>query len=71
MFVTYTLYSPAFDKIYIGYTSDLIDRYYSQNFLFTKGFTKNFRPWIVVYVESETQFKSQHFCSFIHSTITV
>ncbi len=51
MFVTYALFSPAFDKIYVGYTSDLIDRYYSHNFLSTKGFAKNFRPWIVVYVE--------------------
>ncbi|MEN9998810.1 MAG: hypothetical protein RI922_1800 [Bacteroidota bacterium] len=51
MFVTYALYSPTFDKIYIGFTSDLIDRYNSHNFLSTKGFTKNFRPWIVVYVE--------------------
>ena len=51
MYVTYALFSPAFDKIYIGYTSDLIDRYYSHNFLSTKGFTKNFRPWFVVYVE--------------------
>ena len=51
MFVTYALYSPEFNKIYVGYTSDLIDRYYSHNFLSTKGFTKNFRPWIVVFVE--------------------
>ncbi len=48
MFVTYVLFSPAFNKIYVGYTSDLIDRYNSHNFLSTKGFTKNFRPWIVV-----------------------
>jgi putative endonuclease len=51
MFVTYALFSPVYDKIYIGFTSDLIDRYNSHNFLSTKGFTKNFRPWIVVYVE--------------------
>lgn len=51
MFVTYALFSPVFNKIYVGYTSDLIDRYYSHNFLSTKGFTKNYRPWIVVYIE--------------------
>ena len=51
MFVTYALFSPAFNKIYVGCTSDLIDRYYSHNFLSTTGYTKNFRPWIVVYVE--------------------
>lgn len=48
MFVTYALFSPAFNKIYVGYTSDLIDRYNSHNFLSTKGFTKNFRLLIVV-----------------------
>jgi putative endonuclease len=51
MFVTYALYSANFNKIYIGYTSDLIDRFYSHNRLATKGFTTKFRPWIVVHVE--------------------
>ena len=50
-FVDYVLHSPKFDKIYVGYTSDLIDRYYSHNLLATKGFTVSFRPWRVVYVE--------------------
>jgi putative endonuclease len=51
MFVTYVLYSKAPDKIYIGYTSDLIDRFHSHNRFATKGFTTKFRPWTVVYVE--------------------
>ena len=51
MFVAYALYSPKFDKIYIGYTSDLVDRIKSHNFHSPKGFTKNFRPWIVIYVD--------------------
>ena len=51
MFVTYALYSQNFNKIYIGYTADLIDRFYSHNVLSTKGYTQNFRPWMVVYVE--------------------
>ena len=51
MFVTYALYSKKYNKIYIGYTTDLIDRFYSHNIHSTKGYTKNFRPWIVVYVE--------------------
>ena len=51
MFVTYVLYSEKFDKIYIGYTSDLIDRFNSHNYLSSKGFTSKFRPWIVIYVE--------------------
>lgn len=51
MFVTYALYSKKYNKIYIGYTTDLIDRFYSHNIHSTKGYTKNFSPWIVVYVE--------------------
>jgi len=51
MFVTYVLYSEKFDKIYIGYTVDLIDRFNSHNKLATKGFTIKFRPWKVVIVE--------------------
>jgi len=51
MFVVYVLHSQKFDKIYIGYTSDLIDRFKSHNTLSTKGFTANFRPWKVIYVE--------------------
>jgi len=51
MFVTYVLYSTTFDKIYIGYTSDLVDRFHSHNELARKGFTIKFRPWTVEYVE--------------------
>ena len=40
-----------FDKIYIGYSSDLIDRFHSHNTLSSKGFTSKYRPWEVVYVE--------------------
>ena len=51
MFVTYVLYSANHDKIYIGYTSDLIDRFHSHNEFATKSYTIKFRPWKVVYVE--------------------
>ena len=51
MFVTYVLYSEKFDKIYIGYTADLVNRFNSHNYFSSKGFTSNFRPWIVIYVE--------------------
>ena len=51
MFVTYVLHSDISDKIYIGYTADLINRFHSHNELATKGFTIKFRPWKVVYVE--------------------
>ena len=50
-FVTYILYSNKFNKIYIGYSSSLIQRFYSHNSLATKGYTLRYRPWNVIYVE--------------------
>ncbi|MBL7138035.1 MAG: GIY-YIG nuclease family protein, partial [Bacteroidales bacterium] len=47
----YVLHSEKHDKIYIGYTSDLEKRLLSHNFLGTKGWTKNFRPWKLLYSE--------------------
>jgi putative endonuclease len=51
MFTVYCLYSKRFEKIYIGYTSDLISRFRSHNELSSKGWTLNYRPWVVVYTE--------------------
>ncbi|WP_341903909.1 GIY-YIG nuclease family protein [Fluviicola taffensis] len=51
MFVTYVLYSATYNKIYVGYTSDLIDRFHSHNQFASKGYTVKFRPWEVIYVE--------------------
>ncbi len=50
-FVTYVLYSLKFNKIYIGYSSSLIQRFYSHNTFSNKGFTVKYRPWILVYTE--------------------
>ena len=50
-FVTYILYSNKYKKIYIGYTSSLINRFYSHNFLSKKGYTIRYRPWKVIYVK--------------------
>ena len=50
-FTLYVLYSYKFDKIYIGYTSNLIVRFHSHNSVGKKGWTINFRPWFVVYTE--------------------
>ena len=53
-FMTYTvyvLYSSKFEKIYIGYSSNLKQRVLSHNQLATKGWTIKFRPWEVVYTE--------------------
>ena len=51
MFTVYVLHSPTYDKIYIGFTSDLKQRLLSHNELATKGHTIKFRPWIVVHTE--------------------
>lgn len=50
-FVVYILYSTKFNKHYTGFTSNLIERFKSHNFLETKGYTLKFRPWEVIYVE--------------------
>jgi putative endonuclease len=48
-YVVYILYSKTFNKTYVGYTQDLIDRFYSHNKLATKGYTVRYRPWEVIY----------------------
>jgi len=50
-FVVYVLYSKKYNKTYTGYTSNLIERFKSHNYLSKKGFTLKYRPWIVVFVE--------------------
>lgn len=51
LYTVYVLYSEKHDKIYIGYSSNLIIRFHSHNQYGTKDWTKNFRPWVVVYCE--------------------
>ena len=51
MYTTYVLYSEKYDKIYIGFTSDLEGRLLSHNKLSTKGWTVRFRPWRLLYKE--------------------
>jgi putative endonuclease len=50
MFTVYILYTALHKKIYIGQTSDLIQRFYSHNF-FGHDWSKRYRPWIIVYCE--------------------
>ena len=50
-FTVYILYSEKYNKVYTGFTSNLIKRFHSHNELGTKGYTKNFRPWIIAYTE--------------------
>ncbi len=50
-FTVYVLYSPNFEKIYIGYTSNIEQRLLSHNVLGKKGWTIRFRPWVIVFTE--------------------
>ena len=45
------MYSPTFNKIYVGFTSDIQIRFKSHNKLETKGYTVKFRPWITLFTE--------------------
>jgi putative endonuclease len=58
MFTVYVLYSTKFNQIYIGFTSDLPNRFLSHNELATKGHTIKYRPWVIVYTE-EYQTKAE------------
>ncbi|MCW3087484.1 MAG: nuclease superfamily protein [Sediminibacterium sp.] len=52
MYKVYILYSRSYNKIYIGYTSDLEQRLLSHNELGKKGWTIRFRPWELIHTES-------------------
>ena len=51
MFTVYVLYSSRYNKIYVGYTSNLAQRILSHNELATKGYTIKFRPWEIIHTE--------------------
>ena len=50
-FVVYVLFSEKHNKIYVGYTFALINRFMSHNELAKSGYTVKFRPWLVVHTE--------------------
>ena len=78
-FTVYVLYSEKYEKIYIGYTSNLEQRLKSHNELGKKGYTIRYRPWKVIHTEKfeskreamirEKQLKSSRGRNFIHSNI--
>ncbi|GAB4208075.1 MAG: hypothetical protein Fur0023_19380 [Bacteroidia bacterium] len=53
-YIVYALYSEKYNKIYIGYTSNLDQRILSHNILSKKGWTRKYRPWEVFYTEEFT-----------------
>ena len=64
-FLVYILYSDKHQKHYTGYTSNLVERFKSHNYLAKKGFTMRYRPWRVIHIEvfdSKSQaMKREHF----------
>jgi putative endonuclease len=52
MYYVYALYSEKYDKIYIGYTSDLDQRLLSHNHEKNRGYTGKYRPWRLLYSEA-------------------
>ena len=79
MFTVYVIHSPTYDKIYIGYTSDLRNRLISHNELGDKGWTIKYRPWELIHTEDfstksealkrEKQLKSSRGRHFIRTEI--
>jgi putative endonuclease len=51
MYTVYALFSVKFDKIYIGFTSNLQGRLIAHNHPKNKGWTKRFQPWEIFYSE--------------------
>jgi putative endonuclease len=51
IFTIYVLYSQKHAKHYVGYTTDLAERYLSHNHLSSKGWTVKYRPWEIIHVE--------------------
>ena len=79
MFTVYVLYSEKYNKIYIGYTSNLEQRFLSHNELSKTGYTVKYRPWKIIYTEKfenkkeaiqrEKQLKSSRGRNFIRKEI--
>ena len=51
MHFVYCIFSPQFDKTYVGRTSNLQGRLDSHNHPSNKGYTKRFQPWVILFFE--------------------
>ncbi len=51
MHFVYCIYSPKFQKTYVGRTSDYKGRLKAHNHSSNKGYTKRFQPWELLFVE--------------------
>ena len=78
-FYTYVLYAPQGDKIYIGFSANPANRFIAHNHPQNKGYTSNFKPWILIHIEKfatkkeamnrEKQLKSHKGRDFIRELI--
>jgi len=79
MYTVYVLQSVSFDKIYVGFSSDIEKRLFAHNHPSNKGWTKSFKPWRLIYSEifetkaeamlREKQLKSSKGRGFIRKNI--
>jgi putative endonuclease len=51
MYFTYVLYSPDFNKIYVGFSSDLTNRLTAHNDDRNTGWSSRYQPWELLYSE--------------------
>ena len=80
MFFVYSLYSKSFDKIYIGFSTDVQKRLAAHNDERNTGWTSKYRPWEIIYTEEfenktealkrEKQLKTSRGRSFIRGLVT-
>ncbi len=80
MYSVYALYSKNFNKIYVGYSTDPERRLIIHNSSENTGWTRSFKPWKIVHLESfdsksealkrEKQLKSSRGRAFIWRKIT-
>jgi putative endonuclease len=79
MYYTYVLYSKQYQKIYVGYTSNLENRLSAHNDIRNTGWTSKYQPWVVLHREvfeskqeamkREKQLKSSRGRAFIHEEL--
>ncbi len=51
MYIVYALFSEKYDKIYIGFTSDVQKRLVAHNDERNTGWTAKYRSWKIIYTE--------------------
>ena len=51
MYSTYVLYSSGFNKIYIGFSSELTNRLMAHNDSRNTGWSSRYQPWELLYSE--------------------